>query len=161
MGADDTDYAKLLKHLTQQFLLGVRSIHGPTHWQRVETFGLKIAEQNGADEMIVRLFAIFHDSRRENENWDPEHGQRGAELAGTLRGTYFELDDARMKTLAHACTYHADGFLHDDPTIGACWDADRLDLPRVGIITDPRLLCTAAAKEKSLRRWAADFERHR
>jgi len=161
MSDNAIDYERLWKHLSQQFLLGLRSIHGPTHWERVETFGLKIAEINGADRTIVRLFAVFHDSRRENESWDPAHGKRGAELATTLRGTYFDLDDARFETLTHACTYHADGLLHDDPTIGACWDADRLDLPRVGLITDPRLLCTAAAKEKSLRRWAMDYERHR
>lgn len=159
MKKSSIDYARLQQHLSQQFLLGLNSIHGPTHWRRVEAFGLKIAEINGADETIVRLFAVFHDSRRESESWDPKHGQRAAELAEMLCGTYFELDDARLKTLVHACTFHADGLRHDDPTIGACWDADRLDLPRVGVITDPRMLCTAAAKEKSMRSWAADYGR--
>ena len=34
-----------------------------------------------------------------------------------------------------------------DPTVGACWDADRLDLPRVWITPDPALLSTARAHE--------------
>jgi hypothetical protein len=45
----------------------------------------------------------------------------------------------------------------DDPTVGACWDADRLDLPRVGVTVDPRLLSTAAAR--NLRHIAAVFAR--
>ena len=33
-----------------------------------------------------------------------------------------------------------------DITVQTCWDADRLDLGRVGIRPDPRRLCTAAAR---------------
>jgi uncharacterized protein len=33
------------------------------------------------------------------------------------------------------------------PTIGVCWDADRLDLTRVGIMPDPEFFSTAAGKE--------------
>ena len=148
------DFKKLWQHLSSQFLLGRDSIHGPAHWRRVETFGLKIAEKNGADTTVVKLFAVFHDSRRENESWDPEHGRRGAALAATLRGKFFDLDDARFAILEEACTFHADGFTHKHPTIGACWDADRLDLPRVGILPNPKLLCTAAARDKELLAWS-------
>jgi uncharacterized protein len=31
--------------------------------------------------------------------------------------------------------------------IGACWDADRLDLTRVGIIPDPDMMSTEPGKE--------------
>jgi uncharacterized protein len=147
---DAIDYPRLWKHLSAQFLLGESSLHGPRHWRRVEQFGLKIAAANGADLTVVKLFAVFHDSRRENESWDPQHGARGAELAQTLRGDFFELDDARFATLHHACTFHADGLLHADSTIGACWDADRLDLPRVGVIPDPKRLCTPAARARHM-----------
>jgi uncharacterized protein len=41
-----------------------------------------------------------------------------------------------------------------DNTIQTCWDADRLDLGRVGIVPDPSRLCTAAAKEPAIRAWA-------
>ena len=34
-----------------------------------------------------------------------------------------------------------------DPTIDACFDADRLDLGRVGIIPDPGRLATEKGKE--------------
>jgi uncharacterized protein len=51
-----------------------------------------------------------------------------------------------LLVLCEACTYHADGQVSDDPTIGVCWDADRLDLPRVGIGIDRKYLSTAAAR---------------
>ncbi len=35
-----------------------------------------------------------------------------------------------------------------------CWDADRLDLGRVGIMPEPSRLCTAAAKRSDLLKWA-------
>ena len=35
-----------------------------------------------------------------------------------------------------------------------CWDADRLDLGRVGIVPNPRYLCTPAAKSPAVIDWA-------
>jgi len=37
--------------------------------------------RSGADGVIVQLFALFHDSRRENTGVDPGYGTRGTELA--------------------------------------------------------------------------------
>jgi uncharacterized protein len=45
-----------------------------------------------------------------------------------------------------ACAGHTDEQTHPDSTVQTCWDADRLDLGRVGITPEPRRLCTAAAK---------------
>ena len=108
-----------------------------------------IAEASGADATVVRLFALFHDSRRENECRDHGHGKRGAELARSLKGVEFQLDDALFHLLMEACGGHTDIVHHPDPTIGTCWDADRLDLPRVGITPDPAYLNTARAKQLS------------
>jgi uncharacterized protein len=41
-----------------------------------------------------------------------------------------------------------------DLTIQTCWDADRLDLGRVGIVVRPARLCTAAARDAKLIAWA-------
>jgi uncharacterized protein len=101
---------------------------------------------------VVRLFALFHDARRVNEWRDPGHGQRGGELARSLRGSLVQLDDARFELLYEACRLHTDGFTEGDPTLQACWDADRLDLGRVGIIPKPHRLCTDAAR--SLISWS-------
>ncbi len=137
------DWPALWKAVSDQFPLSVHSAHGPAHWRRVERNGLLLATRTGADEMIVRLFALFHDSRRHNETHDPRHGRRGATLAAEMRGLFFELDDDAFATLVYACTWHTDEKQNDDPTIGTCFDADRLDLGRVGIIPDPDHMSTA------------------
>ncbi len=133
--------------VSEQFPLGEQSLHGPSHWRRVEANGLLIAEDSGADVVVVRLFALFHDSRRENEYRDHGHGKRGADLARNLRGKEFQLSDSRFDVLVEACAWHTEITYHQNPTIGTCWDADRLDLPRVGISPEAAYLNTAKAKE--------------
>jgi uncharacterized protein len=49
-----------------------------------------------------------------------------------LNGIYFHLTDEQLEKLCHAMSFHSDGGIHADPTIQTCWDADRLDLGRVG-----------------------------
>ena len=142
-----------------QFPLEPGSIHGPLHWRRVERIGLRLAASCGADTDVVRLFALFHDSRRENEHTDPDHGLRGAVLAGAYRGEHFELDDERFEILRYACTHHTDGLRSDDPTIGTCWDADRLELARLGIDPCDEYLSTREAKLAEVKEWASKLAR--
>jgi len=140
---------ELLRAIRGQYQLPWRGIHGVTHWARVLEKGLRLAEHTGARIEVISLFAVFHDSRRENENHDPHHGRRGTELAAALRGTAFDLSDEDFRLLKTACDQHADGLTAGDVTVQTCWDADRLDLGRVGTTPDPRYLCTNAAKEKT------------
>jgi uncharacterized protein len=49
--------------------------------------------------------------------------------------------------LDFACTWHTDLAHHPDPSIGTCWDSDRLDLGRVGIIPDPAYMSTNMGRE--------------
>jgi uncharacterized protein len=86
------------------------------------------------------------------------HGSRGAALARDLRGEAFDLEDAEMKLLRFACEEHTNGGLDPDPTVGVCWDADRLNLWRVGIKPDPRLLSTQAARRGEHIVWARDLQ---
>jgi uncharacterized protein len=116
--------------------------------------GLRLAELTGADRNVVQLFAVFHDSCRVNEGWDQGHGQRGADLAHQLRGQFFDLPDELFGLLYAACEGHTDRRTHENVTVQTCWDADRLDLPRVGMLVDPRYLCTAAAQDRQVMRWA-------
>jgi uncharacterized protein len=141
------DFEKLRGIVSGQFPLGEHSDHGPDHWRRVERNGLLIAPDSGADVVVVRLFALFHDSRRVNEFSDPDHGMRGAAYARELRGSSFEISDAQFDLLETACTWHTVSTHHSDPTIATCWDADRLDLGRVGIIPDPRFMNTEMGRQ--------------
>jgi uncharacterized protein len=138
---------RIWRQVAAQFDREPHSIHGPDHWRRVERDGLLLASRSGANIIVVRLFALFHDSRRVNDGWDPHHGARGAEHAATLRGAAFHLSDEDFERLHYACTWHTDGLHHDDPTIGTCWDADRLDLGRVGITPNKKFMSTAFARE--------------
>ena len=143
----EIDFPRLLTHLVSQFPCNPLSIHGPAHWKRVETNALLISPTNGAIPEVLRLFALFHDCRRTHDGYDDTHGARGAEYASQLRGSFFELPDDQFRLLHYACTWHTHGRLSDDPTVGACWDADRLDLGRVGMRPHPDYMSTQKARE--------------
>jgi uncharacterized protein len=49
--------------------------------------------------------------------------------------------------LAYAVRHHSDGLIEADVTVQTCWDADRLDLGRVGIIPRADRLCTEQARD--------------
>ena len=141
-----TSWMELFEVLVSGYRLGLRSLHGPDHWRRVLLNGRLLAAETKANVQVVELFALLHDSCRENENADPDHGRRAALYARTLRGRLFDVTDAEMNQLVYACEYHADGLTEADITVQICWDADRLDLGRVGFRPSPRYLCTETAK---------------
>ncbi len=148
------DFRHLESVVTSQFRLGAESIHGPAHWAQVEKFGIELSRSTGADEMVVRLFAWLHDSQRSDDDVDPGHGMRAAEYAISLRGSLFDLDDDAFEKLVVACIRHSDSVHHSDPTIGTCWDADRLDLnrlaPNESNLVDPAFMSTDAGREKAM-----------
>jgi uncharacterized protein len=126
-------------------------LHGPTHWARVASFGAQLSRETlGADAHVVSVFAMLHDTQRFTDGHDPDHGRRAAEMALDLRGVLYEVTVEQLELLVEAIAGHADGLLSQDPTIGCCWDADRLDLPRCGIRVDPTRLSTEAGKRKTL-----------
>ena len=102
----------------------------------------------------MRLFAIFHDSKRVNEGVDQDHGRRGADYAASLHGDLFDLSDDELDLLCTACSDHTDGSADAGITVQTCWDADRLDLGRVGILPEANSLCTDAAKTPEIVKWA-------
>ena len=140
MQAINWDY--LWDHLSGRFQLDAYSIHGPDHWRRVEQHAITLAEHAGGNIIVARLFAAFHDVCRESDGGDREHGPRAARLVMHLRGEFFDLPDADLALLQFACRYHTSGLHSDDPTIGACWDADRLDIWRAGHTPAERFMST-------------------
>jgi uncharacterized protein len=146
--------APLLQAIRRQYRLEWDGIHGISHWARVRTIGLCLAEHTGADPTVVELFSVLHDACRVNDNHDPHHGRRGAALAAGLRGQGVDLSDTAFALLVTACAEHTSGSIEAPLTVQTCWDADRLDLSRVGITPDPARLCTAAAKAPRLFTWA-------
>ena len=151
---------RLIRAILAKYSLPRHGIHGLPHWARVLENGTRLAPLTGADMQVVELFAVLHDCRRANEGEDPGHGMRAAELARSLPETVLDLDDSRLELLCFACANHTGGGTEGDPTVQTCWDADRLDLGRVGTTPDPRYLCTPAAKAPDMIRWADDRSRN-
>lgn len=145
---------RMIQHIKSQLALSWNGIHGINHWVRVRENGLKLAQLTGARADIVELFAFIHDSQRENDSYDPEHGLRAAQFARELFATEFYLDTPGLELLTAACEDHSNGKTTGDITVLTCWDADRLDLGRVGIKPRAKFLCTNQAKSPTIINWA-------
>src|SRR5262245_34989278 len=104
----------LLRTLKAQFTLDWDGIHGIRHWDRVRENGLRLAALTGARPRVVELFAYLHDSKREDDGYDPQHGDRAAEYARTLA---LDLIAADLDLLAAACRDHSRGFTEGDVTV--------------------------------------------
>ena len=106
-------------------------IHGFKHWRTVEKNGLYLSKFNNGDPKIISYFAYFHDCMRVNEHIDNGHGYRGGRYA-MLNKELLGLSDEDLRILYRACAGHTGGVNPSCDTIACCWDADRLDIRRVG-----------------------------
>ena len=136
-----------LDFLTHQYQLSHNGAHGVEHWLRVLINGRLIAAQSGADIEVVEHFALLHDVQRQDDHRDIQHGNRAADFAASLLGDWIHLNSTQVYQLTEACRYHSMGRLSKDVTIQTCWDADRLDLGRVGEKPNPTYLGTKAARD--------------
>ena len=146
--------SKLIQLLRKEFVLNWGGVHGAPHWARVMQNGLRLCEFTGANPKVVEAFAFLHDSKRLNDEDDPLHGERAANFIRSLPSSVLNLSIEEVKLLVDACIGHSHGLMLADITIRTCWDADRLDLGRGGIYPDPARLCTEAARDPSIIRWA-------
>jgi len=145
----------VFEEVKRQFKLNVNSLHGIPHWWRVKEIGFYLAQETSVDLFVIQLFALLHDSKRENDDYDSEHGERAAEYILELsKAGRLSLNKKQIQQLMYACRHHTNKKAKsNDLTIQICWDADRLDLYRVGEIPNPAFLYTEMAK----RREALDF----
>lgn len=135
------DIQPVIDYVSRDWQLG--PVHGMEHWKRVERNGLLLATED-VNVNVVRLFAYLHDHKRLSDGWDLEHGQRAAENMDNLRHTLLEgLTDEEFGMLRRACMEHTITERTGVPTIDACFDADRMDLPRVGYMPDPDRMASA------------------
>jgi uncharacterized protein len=128
-------------------------LHRWAHRRQVAAFAVTLARETpGADRLVALLFGLLHDARRRSDGDDPAHGYRAAELGQWLNGGPFELTESQMRRLTFALQLHAEGLLSAEPTIGSCWESDRLALWRRNPRPAASLLSTAAGRERIL--WA-------
>lgn len=141
---------KALHVVRPQFRLDLHhGHHGIAHWSRVWLHGRRLAQALDVNPAVLAWFAYLHDSQRQDEGTDRGHGSRAADFAVRLRqrGVIQELAPREFEWLCEAMRLHSDGHTEGEPALRACWDADRLDLGRVGVRPAPRYLCSELARE--------------
>lgn len=127
--------------------LRLSDTHAVFHWDRVYKNGLRLLD-NGVDEKVVSAFAYTHDVWRDTDGCDLEHGPRAAKGLSLIRDTMLAfLSDEEYHLLCEACRLHTTTCGTDNPTLNACFDADRLDLIRIGVRPDPNRMCSPRGKE--------------
>lgn len=149
--------ATLLEVIRQQYKLQWDGIHGYNHWVRVWRIGCFLSPLTGANQKVVEAFAWIHDACRLNDKADRHHGTRSARLAAKLNNEFLQLTADELELLDRACRYHDRGMITKEPTIGTCWDADRLDLWRIDCRPDRSYLSTPAALDEDIIIWAKDL----
>lgn len=136
------DWKNLREYSAKRWPEWMGMTHGVEHWDRVAKFG-RLLYKEGADMDVIMAFAYLHDSERENNACDDEHGPRASKLIDTIRDTELkELSDEQVAKLKRACELHTIQHRTGDMTIDICFDADRMDLLRVGIMPSPERMAT-------------------
>ena len=130
------------------------TLHGPAHWARVHRFGLELARQLNLslqERSCIEVFAWLHDLARVDDGGGRQHAVDGAKQVRTIAGQVFpSLTDDQIRIVELAVRHHSDGLTADVAarqglfgscpwpteqalnTVACCWDADRLDLLRLG-----------------------------
>jgi uncharacterized protein len=136
---------ELVQKVIQEAKLSDSLIHGVDHWQRVERNGVYLCQFNQADQLVVQLFSLFHDCKRENDHRDLEHGPRAETY---LRGikNLIPVTSSQFEDLCIACRTHTIGGTPGNITIATCWDADRMDIGRAGIVPHEDFMTNDEAK---------------
>lgn len=140
------DIAELIKFVAQDWVLG--ETHGLQHWTRVHENIIRLCQLNKGVNMDVALaFAYLHDSCRRYDGRDINHGERAVDNVMSLRNTILnKFSDGEIKILCEACKLHTSTIRTGNITIDTCFDADRLDISRVGICPDPEKMATNGGK---------------
>lgn len=127
--------------------------HGFLHSKYVEAFGLIMVEEYAkenivVDKDVVQWFAYLHDSMSKDKKYDPKHGEKAASYIDEIRNDYLQdLSEIQIVKLKKACTLHSTIISTGDITIDVCFDADRLDSPKFGRVTDIEKMATRIGKD--------------
>lgn len=141
------DYEMIRCYSASRWPKDMGETHGVEHWDRVARFG-RMLYQEGADMDVILAFAYLHDSERRDNAMDIEHGKRASLLIDKIRETELKaLNDEQIAKLKRACELHTIEHRTGDITIDICFDADRMDLLRVGITPSPDRMATKRGAE--------------
>ena len=145
----DMDYhiEQLRDYAMSHTSMGYYSVHGIDHWDRVAD-NADLLVNADVDLLVVKAFAYVHDVERFDDFEDAQHGPRAAILVDRIRSTVLSfLNDQQIEQLKQACRLHTSTWKTEDATVNACFDADRLDLGRVGICPNPEKMATMEGRK--------------
>ena len=134
-----------VRKIAIQNMLMKSAVHGMQHIDRVVEFAKKIAKREcpqNYDDVVVG--AYLHDLGRTDDDFNYEHGPKGAQIAEFLIEKHWPW--LEKERIVKAIQFHSHGETTKDKLIGAIWDADRLDLTRFGRIIDISYLSTRTGK---------------
>jgi uncharacterized protein len=144
---DDSNKLEIFQAAVAQMSLYPFGIHGPIHWHRVydnclNLYYMETGEQaTDTYDWFFYNFAMMHDCCRVSDHADIEHPYAAAKLIPDGDpGTFNDM-------LKIAIQNHSTGSRSEEPLIAMCWDADRLDLPRVNIVPDPKFMSTKSGQK--------------
>lgn len=141
------NWERLREFCVQRWPDSLGVTHGVDHWDRVAIFG-RMLFVDGVDMEVVMAFAYLHDSERINNDIDENHGERASKLIDAIRYTELnELNDEQISILKRACKLHNKELRTGNLTIDVCFDADRMDLIRVGITPSSNRMATRIGAE--------------
>lgn len=144
-----SDTFQMFKFKSSQALFDRKSpIHGYSHFLRVKHNILLLGNSYKLEQSNLELFAFYHDILRFNDGDDPDHGKRGSELfkkntelnIQKKRGLF--ISQEMIEKICFACENHTTMLRSGDKLIDICFDADRLDLMRIGVKPDPSKMAT-------------------
>ena len=157
--------SKILPHITP-LAKHNSAIHGVAHWTRVHRYGLLLADSlklSEKEKIAIALFGFTHDLARTDDGGGNQHSIAGAKYVQYVTDTLFsDFPNSTVDIVKVAIRYHSDGMnaeeaLYELPIagssnwsresvlnmIGCCWDADRLDLLRLGIMPNESKMSTS------------------
>ena len=73
-----------IEHCCRAYKMDHDGCHGFYHWMRVLQNCRYLTKAENANIIVVELFALLHDTQRQNEDDDPEHSLRAEQFAQTF-----------------------------------------------------------------------------
>ena len=145
-------YNDILDLIIRDLKINLYGYHGIKHWERVYKNTKILADHYKIESEVFELFSILHDSKREDEYRDEEHGLRASLFTKQLlEKGLIVLNSEDSNRLLFACKNHTIKDRHNslckDLIVQICFDSDKLDLGRVGIVPDARKMLTSRAKQ--------------
>lgn len=146
-------HEKLFQVICDNYALNLNGIHGVVHWAQVYKNTQILANAYALHSDVFMLFALLHDSKRENDYEDFEHGIRAAlSIQAYKHQGFIHLSQEDEERLEYACANHTRAnkshMLYNDLVVQICLDADKLDIGRVGVIPHESHFLTDVAKKR-------------